>query len=178
MEPSSGLIYIHGAPQALLAHIEWTISGVSGTPQNISWVSSPVIPNQFQSVNYWRAKSGDGAILASALMNLKQITFEVTQSPNGISEGYRWSYTPTLGMFQCLTDSAGNLLISENQLRLAMETAGGNQLVLNRELRRLLGQSFDDALEEARGAALLIAAEGDDGVMSTEAERVANRQEV
>jgi hypothetical protein len=178
MATSGGLVYIHSAPQSLLAHIEWTISGVSGSPQKMIWVKSVLDNTQSQAVSFWAGKEGDGAILASALMNLKQISFEITQTPNGDSEGYRWSFTPNLGMFSSVTDSAGNILISENRLRLAMEKAGSNALILNRELRKLLGQEFDDELEESRGAALLIAAEGDDSVMATEPKRVANSQEV
>jgi hypothetical protein len=153
MATSGGLVYIHSAPQALLAHIEWTLSGISGSPQKMTWVKSVIGSSQSQAVSYWSGKQGDGAILASALMNLKQISFEITQVPSGDSEGYRWSYTPTLGIFSSITDSAGNILVSENQLRLAMEKAGSNSLILNRELRKLLGQEFDDELEESRGAA-------------------------
>ena len=178
MTASGGLVYIHSAPQALLAHIEWTISGITGNPQKLNWVKAVAAENQFQTVCFWHGKLADGAILASAFMNLKQIRFEITQSSSELGEGYRWSFTPTLGMFSSMTDSAGNILISENQLRTAMESAGSNALTLNRELRKLLGQAFDDELEESRGAALAIAPEGDNSIMPTEAKRVANSQEV
>ena len=178
MTASGGLVYIHSAPQALLAHIEWTISGVTGNPQKLNWVNSVADKTQFQTVCFWSGKTADGAILASAFMNLKQLRFEITQTSGELGEGYRWSFTPTLGMYSSITDSAGNILISENQIRTAMEFSGSNLLTLNRELRKLLGQAFDDELEESRGAALAIAPEGDNGIMSTEAKRVANSQEV
>ena len=34
---SEGLVLIHRAPVALLTHVEWTISGITGNPTKISW---------------------------------------------------------------------------------------------------------------------------------------------
>ena len=172
---SSGLVFIHHAPASLLAHVEWTISGVSGTSKSISWSRSNFDQIGFQAVASWSGPEDGGAVLAASFMNLKQIIFEVTQDSE--SSGYRWSYTPTLGMFQAATDAAGNLLIGENQLRSAMERAGSNPLKLQSELRRLLGQAFDDELEIYRENNLA-GSEGNDGVMSTEAKRVTYSKQV
>ena len=34
---SEGLVLIHRAPVALLTHVEWTISGITGNPTKINW---------------------------------------------------------------------------------------------------------------------------------------------
>lgn len=172
---SSGLVFIHHAPASLLAHVEWTLSGVSGSSQTVAWSRSNSNEVGFQAVASWSGPEDGGAVLAAAFMNLKQITFEVTQDSK--SAGYRWSYTPALGMFQAATDAAGNLLIGENQLRSAMERAGSNPLRLQSELRKLLGQAFDDELEIYRENNLA-GPEGNNSVMSSEAKRVTYSKQV
>jgi hypothetical protein len=173
---SQGMVFIHHAPLSLLAHIEWTIAGVSGNPITINWKPSALSDAGYRSDLAWEATADSGAVLAAAFRNLKQVCFEIIQYPAQGDTGYRWSYTPTLGMFHCATDAAGNLLIGENQIRSAMEQAGSNPLKLQAQLRKLLGQAFDDELEEYRE--LVGGAEGHNGVMTAEAERVAYRQNV
>ncbi|CAB4637102.1 unannotated protein [freshwater metagenome] len=109
-------------------------------------------------------------------MNLKQLTFEVIEHPGSQFSGARWSFTPSLGMFHSPTDDAGNLVVNENQLRFAMEKAGSNALKLQAEIRKLLGQAWDDELEPFRE--LVGGAEGNHGIMSAEAERVAYSQNI
>jgi hypothetical protein len=173
---SNGLLFIHHAPKALLSHIEWTVAGVSGTPIQIAWTAHPDPTLGFRGSCNFSGESEAGATLASAFMNLKQLSFEVVQYPSPSETGFRWCFTPRLGMFGCATDSAGNLLIGENQLRLAMETAGSNSLKLQAELRKLLGQAFDDELEAFRE--LVGGTEGNNGVVTSEAERIAYGQNV
>jgi len=167
---SKGLVFIHQAPVSLLAHIEWTVSGVCGAPITISWQELPS-PNQgYRALAQWEGPEGSGAVLATAFMNLKQITFEVIQQDFLDVSGYRWSYTPTLGMFSTATDEAGNTLVNENQLRFIVDSCGSNGLKLQAELRKVLGQSFDDELESYRE--LFDGSESNNSVMTSEAERV------
>jgi len=173
---SNGLVFIHHAPKALLSHIEWTVAGVSGNPVQIKWSALKEASLGFRGSCEYFGNVEAGATLASAFMNLKQLSFEIIQYPSHPESGFRWSFTPRLGMFACATDSAGNLLIGENQLRLAMETAGSNALKLQAELRKLLGQAFDDELEVFRE--LVDGAESDNGVVTAEAERVTYGQNI
>lgn len=173
---SSGLVLIHQAPSSLLPHIEWTIAGVSQDPSEMFWSESDQKPSTFRARASFRGASGSGAILAAAFMNLKQITFEVIQDADKSGTGSRWSFTPSLGMFHCTTDEAGNLLVNENQIRRAMEIAGSNALKLQAELRKLIGQAFDDELENYRE--LVGGAESNHGIVTAKAERVAYSQNV
>ena len=171
---SDGLVLIHCAPSSLLTHVEWTISGISGNPIKLNWVADESKPTTFRSSVSIACSSEEAATLASAFMNLKQLTFEVIhQQPHG---GSRWSFTPALGMFSSSTDEVGNLVINENQIRHAMEKAGSNALKLQAELRKLLGQAWDDALENYRE--LIGGAESHHGVVTAEAERVSYGQNI
>ena len=167
---SEGLVFLHLAPSALLTHVEWTISGISGNPTKINWVQNDSGLPTFRGVCSFSGPADSAETLASAFMNLKQLSFEVVRQQSSGSNGARWSFTPSLGMFHCATDEAGNLVVNENQLRLAMERAGSNALKLQAEIRKLLGQAWDDELEPFRE--LVGGAEGNHGVVSAEAERI------
>ena len=173
---SKGLVFIHQAPSALLSHVEWTISGISGTPTTIDWLPLPEGIPGFRGFAQWEGPADSGAVLATSFMNLKQLSFEVIQQDSLELSGYRWSYTPTLGMFSSATDEAGNILVSENQLRFIIDSCGSNGLKLQAELRRILGQTHDDALESYRE--LFDGAESNNSVVSTEAKRVSYGQNV
>jgi hypothetical protein len=77
-------------------------------------------------------------------MGWQSLRFEVT------SENYRWSFTPKLGLFQANTDDAGNILVNEFRLKAALENAGSNAIELQRQMRILIGQPWDEELEEFR----------------------------
>ena len=171
---SEGLVLIHRAPVALLNHVEWTISGITGNPTKISWSKKDSSDSIFRGSFAIDGTLNDCATLASAFMNLKQLSFEVIHQ--SALSGARWSFTPSLGMFHCATDEAGNLVVGENQLRASIEKAGSNILRLQAELRRLLGQAWDDELEPYRE--LIGGAESNHGVVSAEAERVSYGQNI
>jgi hypothetical protein len=173
---SRGLVFIHQAPSALLAHVEWTISGICGRPVTITWQSLPSPMKGFRGITNWQGASDSGSVLASAFMNLKHLSFEVIQDSTDQNSGYRWSYTPTLGVFSCATDEIGNILVNENQLRSIVDDCGSNGLKLQAELRRVLGQAFDDELESYRE--LFDRPESNNGVVTSEAKGVSYRQDV
>lgn len=171
---SECLVLVHLAPNALLNHIEWTISGACGAPSHLNWIpnESPIASSR--AALAIKCSHESAAILASAFMNLKQISFEIVHQSNHV--GTRWSYTPNLGMFSCSTDAVGNLVVNENQLRSALERAGSNALKIQAEIRRLLGQAWDDELESSRE--LVCGAEGNYCVVPTESERITYSQNV
>ena len=171
---SDGLVLVHLAPSSLLAHVEWTITGISGTPTKLNWVPDESKPTIFRGSVSLNCTSQEAATLASAFMNLKQLSFEVIHQHS--YGGSRWSFTPSLGMFSCSTDEAGNLVVNENQIRHATERAGSNPLKLQAELRRLLGQAWDDELETYRE--LVCGTESNYGVVTAEAERVTYGQNI
>ena len=136
---SEGLVLMHRAPSALLTHVEWTISGITGNPTKINWIKEDSSDSSFRGSVAIDCSLNDCATLASAFMNLKQLSFEVIHQ--SAHSGARWSFTPNLGMFHCTTDEAGNLVVGENQIRTSVEKAGSNILKLQAELRKLLGSA-------------------------------------
>jgi hypothetical protein len=173
---SVGVVFLHLVPSTLLSHVEWTLSGITGDPTRIQWVQNDSRIPSFRGVSSFLGPEGSAAIVASAFMNLKQLCFEVIQQPSADAAGARWCFTPGLGMFHCATDEAGNLVVNENQLRLAVERAGSNALKLQAEIRKLLGQAWDDELEPFRE--LVGGTESNHGVVSAEAERVGYGQNI
>ena len=171
---SEGLVLVHRAPSSLLTHVEWTISGITGNPTKINWSKDDSINSGFRGSVVIDCSLNDSATLASAFMNLKQLSFEVIHQSE--LSGARWSFTPSLGMFHCASDEAGNLVVGENQLRASIEKAGSNILKLQAELRKLLGQAWDDELEPYRE--LIGGAESNHGIVSAEAERVSYGQNI
>jgi len=171
---SKGLVFIHQAPSALLTHVEWTFSGIAGAPITISWMPLPDPLQGFRGLANWEGPDGSGAVLATSFMNLKQISFEVIQQDSLESAGYRWSFTPALGMFSSSTDEVGNILVSENQLRFIVDSCGSNGLKLQAALRKVLGQAFDDELESYRE--LFNGTESDNSIVTAESEGVSYGQ--
>ena len=56
-------------------------------------------------------------------------------------------------MFHAQIDSAGDTVVTENQLRHALSEAGGSPVRLHREMRLILGDEWDERLEPFRRAA-------------------------
>ena len=70
----------------------------------------------------------------------------------GHAVDFSWTEQPVLGIFHAQTDAAGNVVVPEDRIRAALDSAGTNVLELHRELRLALGQAWDDELEPFRHA--------------------------
>lgn len=149
---SRGVLYLHSAPRALCPHVEWAAGRALGRAVNFDWRSQPVLKGAQRAEYYWEGPAGTGAALASALRGWEHLRYEVTEDPSAASDGMRWMHTPDLGVFSAQTDSVGNMVVPEDRIRFAMETAGSDAFELHRELRLALGQAWDDELEVFRHA--------------------------
>ena len=147
-----GVVYVHSSPRALCPHVEWATGRALGRAVNFSWVDQPVLKGAQRAEFYWEGDSGTGAAIASALHGWEHLRYEVTDDPGPGTDGGRWMHTPDLGVFFAQTDSAGNMVISEDRIRAAMENAGLNAIDLHNELRVALGQAWDDELDVFRHA--------------------------
>lgn len=149
---ATGVLYVHSSPGALCPHVEWAAGRALGRAVNFDWDPQPVLRGTQRAEFTWEGPQGSGAGIASALRGWEHLRFEVTEDPSAGSDGARWLHTPDLGIFYAQTDSAGNMVIPEDRLRYAMQSAGTNALELHRELRLALGQAWDDELEPYRHA--------------------------
>ena len=150
-----GVVYVHFAPPALCAHVEWGLAGVLGMPVNLAWIPQPAAPGALRAELSWQGEPGTAARIASALRGWSLLRFEVTEEPSPGSDGERYSWTPTLGLFSGLTGVHGDILVPEGRLRAALTRAsdpGGAGTDLASELDELLGKPWDDELEPFRYA--------------------------
>jgi hypothetical protein len=119
---------------------------------NFEWRPQPVLDGAQRTEYFWEGPRGMGAALASALRGWEHLRYEVTEDAGLGTDGGRWMHTPDLGIFFAQTDTVGNVVIPEDRIRAAMESAGSDAFELHRELRIALGQAWDDELEAFRHA--------------------------
>lgn len=147
-----GVLYVHAATSALCPHVEWAVAGVLGASVPMHWTPQPVAPGAFRAEASWRGPVGTAASLASALRGWQNLRFEVTEEPTASSEGARYSFTPSLGVFHALTGLHGDILVREDRLRAAVSKATAEGTDVADELDLLLGKPWDDELEPFRHA--------------------------
>lgn len=147
-----GVLYVHSSPRALCPHVEWAAGRAIGHAVNFSWTEQPVLRGSQRADFYWEGAPGTGAAIASALRGWEHLRYEVTEDAAGGVDGARWLHTPELGIFHAQTDTAGNVVIPEDRIRAAMDSAGGSVVDLHHELQLALGQAWDDELEPFRHA--------------------------
>ena len=146
-----GVLFVHSASPALCPHIEWAASNAIGQEVHLQWIEQPAAPGTMRAEISWSGTVGTGARIASALRGWEHLRYEVTEEPTAVSDGSRWMHTPSLGIFHAQTDTAGNVVVSENAVRSAMETAVTVD-DMRRRLHLVLGQAWDDELESYRYA--------------------------
>ena len=148
-----GVLYVHSAPRALCPHIQWALESVARQRTELEWTQQNAEPGSVRAELEWSGPAGTGALLASALRTMGRLRFEVTENPCRGHDGARWSFTPDLGIFHATTDAVGNIMVSEDRIRYAYETAAGNPLLVINELSLALGEAWDEELEPFRHAA-------------------------
>lgn len=142
-----GVLYVHSATPAVSTHVEWAIAGVVGTPVSLEWAPQPAAPATRRTEAMWRGQPGTAGRLASALLGWP-VRFEVTEDPTPGTDGVRYSFTPSLGLFHAATATNGDLLVDEARLRGLLHS--GEDLAEG--IARLLGTAWDEELEPFRYA--------------------------
>lgn len=146
-----GVLFVHSVPPALCSHVEWAAGNALGYVIRMDWTAQDAAPGMLRAELSWSGHSGTGAKLASALRGWEHLRYEVTEEPSNGSDGARWAHTPSLGIFHSQMDSVGNVVIPEDRVRGALETAS-NHAELVAALELSLGQAWDDELEPFRYA--------------------------
>lgn len=150
--PTRGVLFVHSAPSALLPHVEWAASGVLGAPVDAAWVPQPAQQGTYRCEISWLAPAGSAAKVASAMRGWEQLRFEVSEEPTASTEGARFSYTPTLGIFHAMTGLHGDILIPEDRIKAFMVKAARGEITMEAALEGLLGAKWDAELEPFRHA--------------------------
>ena len=147
---SRGVIFIHACPNAIAPHLEWALAKVLGAEVPMEWAPQPVAPGQQRSQIIWSGKQGMGARVASSLLAFQHVRYEVTEDPSSGHEGERFAATPDLGLFRCTMGTHGDVLVHEERLRSLLVQATATGESVTEDLRRLIGQPWDEELEVFR----------------------------
>lgn len=152
MSTTRGVLHIHSAPSALCPHIQWAVGGALGMRVDLDWFPQPAERSAYRAELSWQGAAGTAARLASALKGCQKLRFEVTEEGTRSTEGERYSYTPTLGVFHATVGRHGDIMVPEDRLKAAVvtEALGGNDLAT--AVDELLGRPWDDELEPFRFA--------------------------
>jgi hypothetical protein len=147
-----GVVFIHSTPAALCPHIEWAVGGVLGVRVSLDWTAQPAAPRVLRAELSWQGRVGTAGEITSALRGWRHLRFEVTEEPTPGTEGERFACTPALGVFRGVIGPHGDLLVSENLLRAALDVAASGVTTVEAEVGRLLGAEWDAELEPFRRA--------------------------
>jgi hypothetical protein len=147
-----GVLFVHAATSALCPHVEWAVAGVLGASVPVQWTPQPAAPGSFRAEVSWRGPIGTAAALTSALRGWQHLRFEVTEEPTASSEGCRYSFTPSLGVFHAVTGLHGDILVPEDRLRAALTRVRSGETDTAEAIDALLGRAWDDELEPFRHA--------------------------
>lgn len=149
--PTRGVLFVHACPNYLGQHVEWALSELFGQPVHLQWSPQPALPSSRRGELSFDSDPGIGADITSSLRRF-DMSFEVTEDARPGGTGARYMYTPSLGIFRATTSEIGDILISEDRLRYAMEQAASTGIPLQQHLDDLLGASWDAELEPLRYA--------------------------
>ena len=147
-----GVVFVHSAPPALCPHVEWALAGELGVRVSLDWIGQPAAPGSLRAELSWTGEVGTAARLTSALRGWALLRYEVTEEPTAVSEGVRYSVTPSLGIFAAVTGVHGDVMVSEDRLRAAVAGALDAGRPVTDAIDGLLGKPWDDELESFRRA--------------------------
>jgi hypothetical protein len=139
-----GFLTIHSCPLALVRHVEWAVENILGQVE-ISWRSQPLAAGTQRTQVEWRSKDDVAANLASALKSWYYLRFEIQSGSNF------FKFTPELGLHRSTIDELGNILLTENQVKLAMSKTDD---AMREMLDVALGTAWEVDLERFRGVDL------------------------
>jgi hypothetical protein len=129
---------------ALIRHVEWSIESILGRFE-IDWRTQPLVAGTQRTQIEWRSSKDLSAELATALKSWHYLRFEI----NFANQLFR--HTPELGLHRSQIDEIGNILITENQVKAAMNKSDD---LLREALDVALGTEWEVELERFRGVDL------------------------
>ncbi|MFW0184494.1 DUF3145 family protein [Rothia sp. CCM 9418] len=147
---SGGILYIHAVPAVAIPHLKWSLENLIDGLSSITWEQQTQKPEYYCAALEWSGSEERAAQITSALIPLKKIWFEVSFYGDEQELPSWWMYTPELGTFYALTDTAGNFLMSEDRVRSIYEQSGGEPHELLQLFSQALGEPWNNELEPLR----------------------------
>ena len=151
-----GTLLVHTCTRSMTGPLEWILSEVFGQSVSLQWSPQPIAPTAMRADVEWVLTPGTAAALASRLMKIPGIRFEITEFTHGAGCDQRFSFTPDLGLYRADIDINGDITLNEQRIRSAMDRHADSPGELRRALNSMLGAQWDAELEPFR-----IAADGD-----------------
>ena len=151
-----GVIFIHSAPRAMCAHIEWALGTVLDKKVLLEWNDQPVVAGSVRSELAWTGAPEVTERIVIALKSFPHIRFEITQEPCQNYDGQRYVSTPSLGILRTGMGVYGQALIEEDRAHSAVSAAVAQGTSLADVLDELMGGPWDRELEPFRSANDLI----------------------
>jgi hypothetical protein len=146
-----GVVYVHSAPLAVCAHVEWAVARALTVPVHLRWSGQPAEPASRRAEFGWTGPAGTGARIAAELRQWPMTRFEVTEEPSAGVDGERFMQVPGRGLFRATIGAAGDIQLGEDRLRALLDTARGPE-ALAHALAAALGTAWDEELEPYRHA--------------------------
>ncbi len=147
--PAYGVLVIHTCPNSLAKAVEWALQTEFQHFQ-VEWKNQSLESNSSRMSLTWNATLGTAARLASALIQIPNLRFEISEHCAQAQSNERFAFTPNLGIFRATMDQYGNSLFTENQLREVLNSNSSNPIKLPQEMARLLGTDWDTELDKYR----------------------------
>ena len=140
-----GFLTIHSCPIALMRHVEWSLQSITGI-QTFNWRKQPLVAGAERMQLNWRRGKDLVPEIVTALKSWHYLRFEAN------SEHEIFRFTPDLGLHRATIDSFGSILITENQIRTALDSFDSEST--REKLDQALGTNWERELEPFRGVDL------------------------
>lgn len=150
MNTFSGVLFLHAISKASAEGLDDLFKNLQIRTKPHQWQLQPLVVGSVKTVIDWSAVADVAPVLVTELAAFGNIRFEVTLNLSKNQSGRRWCFSPGLGIFAAAVDEAGNILITENQIRNALYGSGNDLLKTQAQLRKLLGTAWEDDLERFR----------------------------
>lgn len=136
-------VVIHACPLAEVARVDDLLAVF-----NIKscWSNQQLLVGTQTTEVHFMASTEQVEDLLAALNRIPGIHLDLSQ------DQLLFMLVPGLGIYRAQTNQAGEIMISEDRIRNALESSAGNHRELNRLMRLLLGQNWDDVLEPFRAS--------------------------
>lgn len=140
-----GFLTIHSCPNSLVRHVEWALQSATGI-QKFNWRQQPLVTGAQRLTVEWRRGRDLIPEIVIALKSWHYLRFEAN------SERELFRFTPDLGLHRAAIDEVGSILLTESQIRGALDLFDGEKIREN--LSHTLGHEWDVELEPFRGVDL------------------------
>ena len=120
-QQAAGWLFIYACKHAFVPHVESAVAASTGCPHQWQWWQQPLVDGAVRAELRWRGDLSCASRIASTLRAFPGICAEVIVEASA-EPARRFLLAADLGLWSSSMDQTGETLISEAQLRKAMES--------------------------------------------------------